>query len=159
MQRFACRIQPDHRLVLHHKNTDRIACSILLKPLDSINSFQAFHNRFFYDRLDIRWAEQLAFHRCCLRHPEFRITWQTGLPWQCLHPVKQFLKCCCMHRANLQQDTLCTAQENIRYCDRLCIPEKRYPSILHTADLIAKVQDLSFEHSFQAEMARRHQFI
>ena len=27
MQRFACRIQPDHRLVLHHKNTDRIARS------------------------------------------------------------------------------------------------------------------------------------
>ena len=58
-----------------------------------------------------------------------------------------------------EQDTLCRAKEQVGVGDSLCICKKRYFSILHALDFVAEVEDFTFHHRLQAEVARGDQFI
>ena len=124
-----------------------------------VDLFQSLDNRFFHDRLDIGRAEELTLDGVCLRYPELSVFRDKFLPRERFCRFKEFIVRFGVDLSYFEQDTLGRAKEQVDVGDSLCICKKRYFSILHALDFVAEVENFTFHHRLQAEVARGDQFI
>ena len=158
MKRNTGRINSDRCYILHKGYTNRKTCSILREPGDSINTFQSFYDCFLHDRLNIRRTEQRTLYRIGFCYPEFSILWNIFFPRDCLCFLKELIKGHCLELACFQQNSLCCTEKHIRLRNTFCICQKRNLTIFNLADLISKIQDLTFQNRLHAKMTWCDQF-
>ena len=158
MKRNSGCINPDRSHILHKGYSNREACTILLKPGNSINTFQAFYDCFFHDGLNIRRTEQRTLHRIGFCYPELAILRNIFFPRDRLCFFKKFVKCHCFKLSGLQQNPLCRTKEHIGLCNTFRICQKRNFAIFYLTDLIPEIQNLAFQNRFHAKVTRCDQF-
>ena len=124
-----------------------------------VDLFQSLDNRFFHDRLDIGRAEELTLDGVCLRYPELSVFRDKFLPRERFCRFKEFIVRLGVDLSYFEQDTLGRAKEQVGVGDSLCICKKRLLFHPHALDFVAEVENFTFHHRLQAEVARGDQFI
>ena len=152
-------IDADHRHILHKGCTDRITLPVLREPFHMVDLLQPFHNGLLHDRLNIGRAEQFAFHRICLGDPEFPVHRNILFPGKRFCTFEKLVKGLRPHFPRLQEDSLGSTKENIRFGNSSGVRQECDLSVLHFGNLVSQVGDLSFQHSLHSKMAWRDQFI
>ena len=153
VQRNSGCVQADRNHILHQRNPNRKIRSVLRKPLAVVFFLQPLNHCLFHNRLDIRRAEQPAFDRICLSHPEFSVLRNIPLPRNCPGGFKQLIKGDCPELPYLEKNPLRCPEEEIGISYRLRVSGKSHLSVLYMGDLVPKICNFSLCLCFQPEMA------
>ena len=144
MQGVTGSIQTDGDDILHDRHTQRKAGAVLRKPVDIIVLFQAVYHRLLHNRLNVGGTEKLTFDRGCLCNPELTILRNKLLPRESLCSLEKLIKGACLKASDLDQDTLCGAQEDVGTHNCRLISGEGDLSVLHLNNLVSEILYFTF---------------